>query len=535
MRRPISPFFLFAFLSTLASAQQMGIPVTNWTVPPYRGGSSGGGLTTMTDFTPPRVFVAVSPCRIVDTRNAAGPYGGPALSMSVARTFDIDNGSCGIPAGVDAYSLNFGAILPPADGFLTSWPTGSAQPAISQLNFLAGEVVANAAIVAAGTGGAINVLVNIGPTNIYIDINGYFSDTVGAAANYLELHNNDPGFATAYFTNAATASNTSAVYGIAGPSFPRTAYGAAGVRGESIGEYGVLGISQQEGVSGSLVDAAGAEIAFGIIGFSQDAFRKRGVYGHSLASGTGIYGVAGSDPVLTAQGNGVAGVSTGPDQSGVAGYGQRGVIGEYFLPPNNFGALGILGYSSTTGVFAGGNYAGTGAKYFVEPHPTDASKVIRYIAMEGGEPGTYFRGRGRFQNGMARIAVPEDFRLVTAEEGLTVQVTPIGGMATVGVLRMDLSEIVVQSSRNFEFSYMVNGVRRTHKHLRAPIGEGREYMPKSADARIPGYLTEMQQQLLIQNGTYRADGTVNMETARRNGWDRIWAEREHPQPAASPQ
>jgi hypothetical protein len=35
---------------------------------------------------------------------------------------------------------------------------------------------------------------------------------------------------------------------------------------------------------------------------------------------------------------------------------------------------------------------------------------------------------------------------------------------------------------------------------------------------------------LIQNGTYNADGTVNMETARRLGWDKVWEERSRPAP-----
>jgi hypothetical protein len=185
------------------------------------------------------------------------------------------------------------------------------------------------------------------------------------------------------------------------------------------------------------------------------------------------------------------------------------------------GDLGIGGYA----VYGFGDYGGTGMKFFVEPHPTDASKVIRYIALEGGEPGTYFRGRGKFERGMARITVPEDFRLVTDDEGLSVQITPIGAMATVAVLRADLNEVVVQSSRNVEFYYMVNGIRRTHKDLASPITEGKEYMPRSPDERMPLAYTEGQRQLLIQNGTYNADGTVNLETARRLGWDRKWAER----------
>jgi hypothetical protein len=78
---------------------------------------------------------------------------------------------------------------------------------------------------------------------------------------------------------------------------------------------------------------------------------------------------------------------------------------------------------------------------------------------------------------------------------------------------------------------MVNGIRRTHKHATNPIAENTfEYVPRSPDERIPAYLSEGQKQLLIQNGTYRPDGTVNMETAQRLGWDRKWAERGRPTP-----
>jgi hypothetical protein len=43
---------------------------------------------------------------------------------------------------------------------------------------------------------------------------------------------------------------------------------------------------------------------------------------------------------------------------------------------------------------------------------------------------------------------------------------------------------------------------------------------------MPGYLTEEAKKRLIANGTYNADGTVNMGTAERVGWTKIWAERE---------
>jgi hypothetical protein len=181
------------------------------------------------------------------------------------------------------------------------------------------------------------------------------------------------------------------------------------------------------------------------------------------------------------------------------------------------------------GVLSLGGTLATGVKSFADPHPTDASKVIRYVSLEGPESGTYFRGKGRFQRGLAAIDVPEDFRMVTDPDGLSIQVTPIGQMATVAVIRIALDRIVVQGSRDVEFFYTVNGVRRTFKDFQ-PIAEEAVFMPRRADSKMPTYLSETQKRLLVENGTYRPDGTVNMETAHRLGWDRVWAERERPRP-----
>jgi hypothetical protein len=42
---------------------------------------------------------------------------------------------------------------------------------------------------------------------------------------------------------------------------------------------------------------------------------------------------------------------------------------------------------------------------------------------------------------------------------------------------------------------------------------------------MPSYLTEEARRRLVSNGTHNADGTVNLETAERAGFTRIWAER----------
>lgn len=128
-------------------------------------------------------FIPVTPCRVVDTRNAAGPFGGPAITAGGTRSFSIPASACNIPQNAAAFSFNV-TVIPvsqPLD-FLEVWPTGIAQPLGSTLNDgVVGQALANAALVPAGTNGAINVFAS-SQTQLILDINGYF---------LLELRNAD--------------------------------------------------------------------------------------------------------------------------------------------------------------------------------------------------------------------------------------------------------------------------------------------------------------------------------------------------------
>ncbi len=121
----------------------------------------------------PGVFVPVSPCRVADTRNPTGTFGGPSMTGPSSRDFPIPSGACGIPAGALAYSLNVTVVPKGKLGYLSLWPSGEPQPFVSTLNSFQGYVVANAAIVPAGAGGAISVFVT-DTTDVILDINGYF-------------------------------------------------------------------------------------------------------------------------------------------------------------------------------------------------------------------------------------------------------------------------------------------------------------------------------------------------------------------------
>lgn len=119
-------------------------------------------------------FVAVAPCRLVDTRNPTGEFGGPPLQGKQTRTFTLpDNTTCNIPSTATAYSLNVTVVPQKTLGYLTIWPAGGTQPKVSTLNSPDGRIKANAAIVPAGVSGGVSVYVT-DTTNFILDIDGYF-------------------------------------------------------------------------------------------------------------------------------------------------------------------------------------------------------------------------------------------------------------------------------------------------------------------------------------------------------------------------
>lgn len=131
-------------------------------------------------------FFPVTPCRLVDTRLAAGPLGGPTIAANTARTFPILSGTCNLPATAQAYSMNFTAVPQGPLGFLTTWPAGQPQPLVSTLNANLGGVTANSAIVPAGSNGDISVFVS-NTSDVVIDVNGYFAPPAAGGLSLFAL------------------------------------------------------------------------------------------------------------------------------------------------------------------------------------------------------------------------------------------------------------------------------------------------------------------------------------------------------------
>jgi len=118
-------------------------------------------------------FVSVTPCRIADTRQPPGQFGGPTMNANTARDFAIPQSACNIPGTAAAYSLNVTVAPHGQLNYLTIWPTGQTQPLVSTLNSYDGRTKANAAIVPAGTNESVSVYVT-NTTDVILDIDGYF-------------------------------------------------------------------------------------------------------------------------------------------------------------------------------------------------------------------------------------------------------------------------------------------------------------------------------------------------------------------------
>jgi hypothetical protein len=117
----------------------------------------------------------LAPCRVVDTRAADGPHGGPALSAGQDRTFTMAD-QCGIPPTATALAVNLTATGASAAGNLRLYPAGTVLPLVSSINYSPGQTRANNAIVSLSPSGAIAVRCAQGAGSVHfiLDVSGYF-------------------------------------------------------------------------------------------------------------------------------------------------------------------------------------------------------------------------------------------------------------------------------------------------------------------------------------------------------------------------
>ena len=362
-----------------------------------------------------------------------------------------------------------------------------------------------------------------------------------ANANPLILASNTGGGDGLKGTAASDHSGVAGSNTSTGPGVYGFSTNGPGLYGGSVNTRGVFATSQQNdglyaesfATGKSAVVGLNRGIGNGVYGQAEDPGGiYAGVYGENTA-GVGVMGVGLSDTGIGVAGQAMASDGAGVYGTNTAGYGVSGYSpGNPGVYGESFGSRGVYGKASngvagvygesTTGwaVFALGNLGVTGAKSFVEPHATDPAKEIRYVTLEGPEAGTYFRGTAQLVDGHARIEIPDHFQTVTAAQGLTVQLTPIGQAVVLYCITTSLESIEVGGTADVAFNYQVNGVRKAFADF-APVQANVSFVPESA-AQAPELAASLPAESvrrLIANGTLDADHGINAQTAHRLGWD----------------
>ena len=123
----------------------------------------------------------VSPRRVLDTREGAGQR------VAAGGVVTLDAGALGVTSGTTGVMLNLTVTDALGAGFLTAYPCATGRPTTSNLNFVAGDVVANFVIVQPDADGNVCVYAH-NATHVVVDLMGTLSDgfTGGAPQRLLD-------------------------------------------------------------------------------------------------------------------------------------------------------------------------------------------------------------------------------------------------------------------------------------------------------------------------------------------------------------
>jgi trimeric autotransporter adhesin len=118
------------------------------------------------------------PARLLDTRPNGGTIDAAFVGANRRPASTVTElgvvGRGGVPLGVETVVLNVTVTAPTAAGYITVYPCGSAPPDASSVNYDAGTTIANAVVAQLSATGTV-CLFNSAPTQLLVDVNGYFA------------------------------------------------------------------------------------------------------------------------------------------------------------------------------------------------------------------------------------------------------------------------------------------------------------------------------------------------------------------------
>ena len=129
-------------------------------------------------------YVPLTPARITDTRSGSG-YPNAGNTLAAGGTLNVQvTGKGGVPSsGVTGAILNVTVTNTTAASYLTAYPEGTTRPLASNLNWGAGETVANRVVVPVSSSGMITLYNYTGSTDVVVDVSGYFTNGSSTPTN----------------------------------------------------------------------------------------------------------------------------------------------------------------------------------------------------------------------------------------------------------------------------------------------------------------------------------------------------------------
>jgi len=124
-----------------------------------------------------REFTPVVPLRLMDTRSDPAYHVGSQhrFGLNESQSLVVAGGGLSpVPVDATAVVVNVTAVGPTDGSHVDVWPTGTSQPDVSNLNFVAGQTVPNLVKVKVGAGGQISLFNRNGSVDVLVDVVGYY-------------------------------------------------------------------------------------------------------------------------------------------------------------------------------------------------------------------------------------------------------------------------------------------------------------------------------------------------------------------------
>ena len=134
--------------------------------------NAGPGSATLSPV--PHGFRAITPRRVLDTRDGTGTATGNVLPVRADSTIELDL-SAVLPDDATAVAFNITAVGATTPTFVTVWPTGADRPLASNLNPAPGPAVPNMVVVSLGTAQQVSLYNFAGSVHLVADLAGYYT------------------------------------------------------------------------------------------------------------------------------------------------------------------------------------------------------------------------------------------------------------------------------------------------------------------------------------------------------------------------